>query len=269
MKRHNLSTGVRGIAGHLGLLRSLIARDVESRYRGTLLGLAWSIASPLMMLGTYTFLFGVVFRARWQGAGGMPEFILMLYCGLIAYGLLSETLMRAPVAVLAQPNLVKKVVFPLELLPLSQLGAAAVNAAVGLVLLLLFLIASGHGVRWTALLLPFVVVPFVMFVAGIAWMLAAVGVFFRDIVHLISLFLTMMLALSPVFYPVSAAPPVVQPLMQLNPLTFPIEALRDVLIVGTPPPIGPWALYSTAAAGVALTGLWVFQQTRSAFADVV
>jgi lipopolysaccharide transport system permease protein len=269
MKRHDLSSGVRGVTGHLGLLRALIARDIEARYRGTALGLTWSILSPLMMLAVYTFLFGVVFRARWQGGGGMIDFILMLHCGLITYGLFSETLMRAPGAVVSQPNFVKKVVFPLELLPLSQLGAATFNAAVGLILLLIFLVVTGHGLPWTSVLVPALVLPFVMIVAGLAWLVAALGVFFRDIAHLINLFLTMMLSLSPVFYPVSATPAIVQPLMHVNPLTFPIEELRRVLLIGDVPSLAHWAIYWAMAVVTALLGLWVFQYTRSAFADVV
>jgi lipopolysaccharide transport system permease protein len=199
----------------------------------------------------------------------MSEFILMLYSGLITYALFSETLLRAPMAVVSQPNFVKKVVFPLELLPLSQLGAAAFNAGIGVLLLFVFLLVTGRGMSWTALLLPGVMLPFALMVAGLAWMLAALGVFFRDIAQLINLFLTMMLSLSPVFYPVSATPEVVRPLMYANPVTLPIEALRDILIRGVPPALVPWSIYCGVSIVAALGGLWVFQRTRSAFADVV
>lgn len=269
MKRYSVASGFRAVADHRGLLRALTQREVEVRYRGTVLGLMWAVVYPLTMLAVYTFLFGVIFKARWPGTADLPDFVLMLYCGLVTYSIVSETLTRAPVAVLSQPNYVKKVVFPLELLPLSHLGAALVNAAIGFGLLVVFVLVQKHSLSPSGLTVPLVVAPLALLVAGLAWFLSAIGVFFRDIGQVINVVMTMLLSLSPVFYPVSAAPEFVQRLIYLNPLTYPIEEVRRVLVLGYWPQWDMWALYTVIAALIAASGLWVFQNTRAAFADVV
>ena len=269
MIRPTLASGIRTLAGNHGLLRALTRREVEVRYRGTIFGMAWAVFHPLTMLAVYTFLFGVVFRARWPGTADLPDFVLMLYCGLITYGIVNETLTRAPMAISSQPNYVKKVVFPLELLPLSHLGAALVNAAIGFVLLLLFVVAQKHTLQPASVMLPLVLVPLAIMVAGVAWLLAALGVFFRDIGQIITVAMTMLLSFSPVFYPVSAAPEFVRRVIYLNPLTYPIEEVRRVLILGYWPDWSAWLVYTAAAVVIAAGGLWVFQNTRPAFADVV
>ena len=269
MKRHNVRSAVRTLVGNHGLLRALTRREVEVRYRGTVLGVLWAVLYPLTMLAVYTFLFGLVFRARWPGTTDLPDFVLMLYCGLITYGIASETLTRAPIAISSQPNYVKKVVFPLELLPLSHLGAALVNAAIGFVLLMLFVIVRKHTLEPTGVAIPLVLAPLALMVAGVAWFLAALGVFFRDIGQIINVVMTMLLSFSPVFYPVSAAPEFMRQIIYLNPLTYPIEEVRRVLVLGYWPDWSAWLLYSVAAVVIAASGLWVFQNARPAFADVV
>lgn len=257
------------MADNHGLLRALTRREVEVRYRGTLLGVMWAVANPLTMLAIYTFLFGVIFKARWPGRADLPDFVLMLYCGLVTFTIFSETLTRAPMAVFSQPNYVKKVVFPLELLPLSHLGAALVNAGISFVLLVIFVLVQHHTVAITALAIPLIVAPMALTLAGLAWFLSAIGVFFRDIGQLINIAMTMLMTLSPVFYPVSAAPDLVQSVIYLNPLTYPIEEVRRVLIMGLWPDWWTWSAYTAASAVIAVAGLWVFQNTRPAFADVV
>lgn len=269
MKRHALTSGVRSLVDNQGLLRALTRREVELRYRGTVLGMAWAILYPLTMLAVYTFLFGLVFSARWPGTSNLPDFVLMLYCGLITYGIVNETLTRAPSAISSQPNYVKKVVFPLELLPLSHLGAALVNATIGFALLVLFIIVKKHALEPTGITVPLVLAPLTLMIAGVAWSVAALGVFFRDIGQVMNVAMTMLMSFSPVFYPVSAAPVFVRRFMYLNPLTYPIEEVRRVLVLGYWPDWNAWLLYTGAAVVIALAGLWVFQNTRSAFADVV
>ena len=269
MRRHNVLSGVRSVVANRGLLGSLTRRDIELRYRGTVLGILWAVVYPLTMLAIYTFLFGIVFKARWPGLDQLPDFVLMLYCGLLTFNLVSETLTRAPSAVLSQPNYVKKVVFPLELLPLSQLGAALFNASVGFALLILFVLVDKHSIAASGVALPVIIAPLAVMLAGLSWSLAALGVFFRDISQIIGVLMTMAMVVSPVFYPVSSAPARMQSLIYLNPLTYPIEALRQALVLGEWPEPGTWLLYSIVACGAAVGGLWLFQRTRSAFADVV
>lgn len=269
MDKFSVTSGIRSLYANRSLLRSLVIRDIETRYRGTMLGFLWAVVYPLMMLTVYAFVFGGVFNARWGGSGDMKDFVLMLYCGLIVHGLFSETLTRSPTAVLSNPSYVKKVVFPLELLPFSHLASALFNALVGLGLLCIFLLIQQHGIPVTALLVPLVLSPLLLLTAGLAWFLAAIGVFFRDVGQMIGVVMSVLLFLSPVFYPVSSTPSVAQKLIYMNPLTFPIEELRAVLILGNQPHWLHWLAYFGVAIMVAVAGLWIFQKSRPAFADVI
>ena len=264
-----LASGLQGLHRHRALLYSLARRDIETRYRGTTLGFIWAVLQPLMMLAVYAFVFGGIFQSRWGAQGGMQDFVQMLYCGLIIHGLFSDTLSRSPSAVLANPSYVKKVVFPLEQLPVCQLASALFNAVVSLVLLGLLILIQHHSLPATALLVPIVLAPLLLLTAGLAWLLAAVGVFFRDVGQVINIAMAVLLFLSPVFYPASAAPAMARQLIYLNPLTYPMEALRAVLVQGVQPNWLYWWAYSGAATLTGLAGLWFFQRTRPAFADVI
>lgn len=269
MIRFSLTSGFRSLYANRGLLRALVIRDIQTRYRGTMLGFVWALVYPLMMLAVYAFVFGGVFNARWGSGGGIKDFVQMLYCGLIVHGVFSDTLSRSPTAVLANPNYVKKVVFPLELLPVSHLAAAVFNALIGLCLLCLFLLIQHHTLPVTALLAPLVFVPLLVLTAGLAWFLATIGVFFRDVGQMIGVIMSVLLFLSPVFYPASSVPALAQKLIYLNPLTYPIEELRAVLILDAQLDWLYWLAYTGVAILIAVAGLWVFQKTRPAFADVI
>lgn len=268
MKKYSITSGLQSAYANRSLLRALIIRDIEVRYRGTVLGFLWAVIYPLMMLSVYAFVFGGVFNARW-GGGGMRDFVLMLYCGLIVHAVFSETLTRSPSAILANPSYVKKVVFPLELLPLSHLVSAVFNSLIGLGLLCIFLLIQRQSIPLTALYVPLVFIPLLSFTAGLAWFLAALGVFFRDVGQMIGVVMSVLLFLSPVFYPASSAPALAQKFICLNPLTYPMEELRAVLILGNQPNWSHWLTYSGVSVVVAMAGLWVFQKTRPAFADVI
>lgn len=269
MNKFSITSGIRSLYTNRSLLRSLVIRDIETRYRGTMLGFLWAVIYPLMMLAVYAFVFGGVFNARWGGSGDMKDFVLMLYCGLIVHGLFSETLTRSPTAVLSNPSYVKKVVFPLELLPFTHLVSAMFNVLVGLGLLCVFLLIQNHTIPLTVLLVPFVLAPLLLLTIGLAWFLAAIGVFFRDVGQMIGVAMSVLLFLSPIFYPASSTPALAQKLIYLNPLTFPIEELRAVLILGNQPHWLHWLAYSGIAVVVAVAGLWIFQKSRPAFADVI
>jgi lipopolysaccharide transport system permease protein len=264
-----LASGLGGLRSHRALLYSLARRDVETRYRGTTLGFLWAVLQPLMMLAVYAFVFGGIFHSRWDAQGNMQDFVQMLYCGLIVHGIFSDTLTRSPTAVLANPSYVKKVVFPLEQLPVCQLASAIFNGVVSLLLLCLLILIQRHFLPATVLLVPVVLAPLLFLTMGLAWLLAAIGVFFRDIGQVINIAMAVLLFLSPVFYPATAAPLLVRQLIYLNPLTYPMEALRSVLVLGVQPNWVQWLAYSVASVLVALAGLWFFQRSRPAFADVI
>lgn len=259
---------------HRALILQMARREVVGRYRGSALGLAWSFFNPVLMLAVYTFVFSVVFNARWGdavsgAAQSRTEFAIVLFVGMIVHGLFSEVLNRAPGLVLANQNFVKRVVFPLEILPVVSLVAALFHSLVSLlVLLAAFLVFNGH-VYWTALVAPLVLLPLVVLTLGLAWILCSLGVFLRDVGQTIGLATTVLMFLAPVFYPIQALPPAFRPWMMANPLTFIIEQMRDVLVWGRLPYWTGLAWYSLAAATVAWLGFAWFQKTRKGFADVL
>ena len=261
-----------GIWHNRQLLRALIWRDIQGRYRGSVLGLAWSFVNPLILLVLYTFVFTVVFKARW-GAASVGEdrthFAQMLFVGMVVHGIVAEVLQRAPAQIVSQPNYVKKVVFPLEILPLVAVGSALAHALAGLIVLVLaFLTLRGH-VPLTAALLPIVWVPLLLMVSGAAWLLASIGVFVRDTGQLMVMVSTVLLFASPIFYPLSALPVALQPYLALNPLAWVIEQSRAVLVVGVLPDWQGLAIWTALSACIAAAGFALFQKTRQGFADVL
>jgi len=251
------------------LLKNLVIREIQSRYRGTVLGFAWLIVYPLLMMGVYSFVFGGVFKSRWMNQGSMVEFVIMLFCGLIVFTIFSEVANRAPNMIIGNPNYVKKVVFPLELLPLVSLGAAVFNALISFAILCLLILIVNFEIPRTAALAPLILLPLLLITAGVSWGLAALGVFFRDLSQMVGIVTSMMLFLSPVFFAVSSAPEAARWLLNFNPLTYPIEEMRHVLILGQYPNWGHLGMYFVSALAVAWAGLWVFQRSRPAFADVL
>lgn len=258
------------IGRHRTLLWQLVAREVAGRYRGSAAGLLWSFFNPLLMLTVYTFVFSVVFRMRWEGAGDSRiDFAMLVFAGMIVHGLFAECVNRAPTLVLGSPNLVKKVVFPLEILTWAAIGSALFHAAVSTVVLLAFVAVARHALPWTVILFPLVLAPFVLFTAGVTWWLASLGVYVRDVAQVTGVATTVLLFLSPVFFPVSALPEGYRLLFHLNPLTFVIEQAREVLIWGRLPHWPGLALYALLGLAAAWAGLYWFQRTRRGFADVL
>lgn len=259
-----------GLWGLRSLIRQMLGRDVAGRYRGSALGVLWSLFTPLLMLAIYTWVFGTVFSARWAEQGTtVPEFAILLFAGLIVFSIFAEVVSRAPSLILTNVNYVKKVVFPLEILPVVALGSALFHAGVSLIVLVAFMLAFMGGVPLTALLLPLVLAPLVLFTLGVGWFLASLGVYFRDVAQMLGPAITALMFLSPIFYPASALPEWMRPWLFLNPLTLPIEHSRDVLIWGRLPDFAALSLYAVIATAVAALGFLWFERTRKGFADVL
>lgn len=249
------------------LLGQLVKRDVLLRYRGALFGVLWIFLSPLLMLAIFAFVFGHIFQARWpEQPAGMP-FWLMLYAGLIVFNIFGETVSRAPTTVRSYPSYVKKIIFPVEILPLVPLGAGLVHAAFNLAI---FTAALAWFGRLSAdlLLFPLLIAPALLLAMGLAWFLAAWGVFIKDMSQIVPLFVQMLLFLSPVFYPVSAVPLVLRPLYEYNPLGVVIEAVRAA-VLGQPVPWASWAIALVAGILAALLGMAFFNHARDEFADAL
>jgi lipopolysaccharide transport system permease protein len=254
-----------------GLVAQFTWREIEGRYRGSILGLVWTFVQPLTLLVTYTLVFGGVFQARWPEARGqgLTDFALALFCGLVAYNLLSECVTRAPGLIVAVPNYVRKVVFPLEVLPLSVLGSALFHAGASLAVLLLAVVLTGGALHWTLLLVPLVSLPLIFFGLGAAWFLAGLGVYLRDVSYLIGLLMQVLLFATPIFYPPSVLPAGVRALLRVNPLVDVVENLRRVVLWGRPPEWGALGLWLLASGAVLLLGHAWFMQTKRGFPDVL
>lgn len=252
------------------LILASAKREIVGRYRGSVLGLLWSFFNPIFMLAVYTFVFSVVFKARWSvGSESKTEFALVLFAGLIVFNLFAECINRAPALILANPNYVKKVVFPLETLTFVSLLSALYHALISLsVWLAAYVILFGvpHA---SVLYLPFVVMPFALFILGLSWILASLGVYLRDVSQFIGVITSVLMFLSPIFYPISALPESYQHLLYLNPLTPVIEMVRDVLYWGKMPDFLLLALYWLVTGIIAWLGFAWFQKTRKGFADVL
>lgn len=254
--------------------RELIAasakREVLGRYRGSVLGILWSFFNPLFMLAVYTFVFSEIFKARWNASSeSKMEFALVLFAGLMIFNLFSECINRAPSLILSNVNYVKKVVFPLEILPAVTLLSALFHVLLSLgVWLLAYLIFFGLP-HVTVLYLPLIVLPFMLFIMGLSWALASLGVFLRDVSQFIGVVTTVLMFLSPIFYPATALPETYRHLLYLNPLTPVIELTRDVLFWGKAPNFTMLSLCWLATTIVAWLGFAWFQKTRKGFADVL
>lgn len=267
----NLSAFVRQLWAERDLVRQFTRREVEGRYRSSALGLAWSFINPLVLLVVYTFVFGVVFKQRWAGveSAGLAQFGLVLFAGMIAYGIFSECAGRAPGLIVGTPNYVKRVVFPLELLPLSVLGSALFHAAMSLTMLIAVHLALGGQVYWTWLLIPVVLLPICCLSLGLLWILSSLGVFVRDLSYTVALVVQVLFFLTPIFYPVQSIPEAYRGVIYLNPLASGVEGIRMALFAGA---ITNWpALAWSGVAGLALMvfGYAWFMKTRRAFGDVI
>lgn len=256
---------------HRALVRALVAREIVGRYKGSVLGVVWSFLTPLLMVLVFTFVFGEIFQARWAGSAhsGGIDFASALFTGLLAYQFLSECLSRAPNLIVANANYVKKVVFPLEILPVVSVIAAVFHLLVAYAILIGLILASHWTLGPTALLAPLVLLPYIALTLGLSWAISALGVYLRDIGQLIQPALTALLFLSPVFYPLSSVPAALQPVYLANPVTYVSETLRGVLLHQTLPDPLTWLVFTGLSLLVAWLGLSLFQTTRKGFADVI
>ncbi|MGE0822993.1 MAG: ABC transporter permease [Candidatus Binatia bacterium] len=245
-------------------------REVIARYRGSMLGILWSVLLPLCTLAIYTFVFGVVMKVRWGAEPhGEGEAALIFFAGLIVHGLFAECVNRAPGVILANVNYVKKVIFPLEILPWVNMGTTLFHSTMSCGVLLLFAVALHGNIPWTAVTLPLILFPLVLVTMGISWVLASLGVFLRDIGQTIGLVNMALLFLSPILYPISNVPESLQPFLFLSPLTFIVEQTRGALLWGQVPEWRGLVIYCGCGVLVAWGGLLWFQRTRRGFADVL
>ena len=255
---------------HWSLIKRLTSREIESRYRGSLLGMLWAILTPLLMLAVYTYVFSTVFQARWGELGPhRSQFAVVLFSGLVLFNLFSESVSRAPSLMLSNVSYIKKVLFPLEVLPCVVLLVALFNAMTSLLIMAFFYGALFGVPPWSAVLLPLVFLPLLALTLGLTWFLAAVGVYLRDTGQFVGILILMLLFLSPVFYPLSAVPESYRRVLGLSPITMVLEDSKQLLFVGEVPSVANALVLLVSSLVICWLGYCFFMKTKKGFADVI
>lgn len=258
------------VPDYASLLWQFARRDITGRYRGSMIGFGWAVLNPLLLLAIYTFVFSIVLQLRWDGpVADRVDFALVIYAGMIVHGFFAECLTRAPSLILDNRNLVKRVVFPLEVLPWTVLVVAAFHFAVGVILIAAVALAKSGTLPLSALSLPVIVLPLALAALGFVYAFSALGVYLRDLGQLVGFIAMMLLFMSPVFYPVSAVPPAWRWIIAINPIATFIEETRGALLFGVWPRSVPLAAMWCVGLATASLGFFWFQRTRKGFADVL
>lgn len=254
---------------HYELIRMMVNRDVSARYRGSFMGMGWAVLQPLMMLLLYTFVFSLVLKVKFGVHSSPYTFALYLFCGMLPWLAISDAIGRATTVVGDHTNLVKKVVFPLEVLPTIPVVSALVSQLIGTGVFMVGMIALDKPLHWTIALLPLLVLPQLLFSMGIAWLVASIGVFIRDLGQAIGLMLTTWMFLTPIFYPADAIPDRFQWVLALNPLAVLVHLYRDIFLEGRlPDALTYLGLLAFAGLIFGLGFMW-FEKTKRSFADVL
>lgn len=253
------------------IISQLTLRESTGKYKGSIIGLGWSLFHPILMLSVYTFVFSVIFKSRWAASASQNQFdyAIIMFVGIIIHGVLSDVLNKASTLITSNVNYVKKVVFPLEILPIISMGSALFHACVSLGVLLIACLLVNGKLYATILILPIIIIPFLLLVLGLAWIVASLGVFIRDTSQTISIITLVMLFLAPVFYSAEVVPEKYQFLLKFNPLTFIIEQARNVIIFGKLPNWNGLFIYSLISLVIFWIGYAWFQKTKKGFADVI
>lgn len=258
------------ISNTVELVYQLARREVSARYKGSVLGIFWSFVNPLLMLCVYTLFFSVILKVRWGDAPqSRSEFAMLLFVGLMMHGFIAECINRAPGLVVGNVNYVKKVVFPIGILPMVSICSALFHWAISMVVLALALLVLGYGLPPTFPLIFVVMLPLILYALGLSWILSVLGVFLRDINQVVGVFSQVLLFLSPVFFPLSNIPMEYRGVFMANPLTALIEQGRSVVIAGQLPDWGIWSTQLLASLVFCLLGFSFFRRAKGGFADVL
>lgn len=265
-----LATLIISIWSNRRLIHQLSKREVAARYRGSIAGFGWSLINPLVMLAVYTFVFSVVFQVRWGAStDSKGAFAVVLFVGIIVHGIVAECVNRAPTLIPSNAGYVKRVVFPLEILPVVAMGPALFHAAMSLIVLICANLYLTGSIPVTAIAFPLIILPMVIGTLGVSWFFSALGVYIRDVGQVTVILMTVLLFLSPAFYPIESLPEEYRKLLYLNPLTYVIEGARDVLLWGRWPHWPSIFWQTILSVVVAWLGYWSFQRMRPGFADVI
>jgi lipopolysaccharide transport system permease protein len=261
--------GALRIYRHRVLIWNFVKRDLLARYKGSAVGLFWSVIHPLVMLGLYTFVFATVMKVRVGAGEGTDSFALYLFCGLLPWNAFAEGLGRSTGVILEHGNLIKRVIFPSEILPVYPVIAGIVNELIGFGILLCVLLVTGHPMRPVILILPAILLLQFALTTGLAWLIAGTTVFIRDLGQIVGVMLTLWLFLTPIFYPPAMVPQGMRVLLTLNPMYIVVEAYRSLILRGQVPAWWSLAVLALIALAVNWLGYRVFARMQPAFADVL
>lgn len=251
------------------LIFSFARRDLVGRYKGSALGIAWAVLTPVVMIAIFTFIFAGIFGARFGASDSHWDYAIYLFCGLLPWSMFQESVQQSANTIVAHANLVKRVVFPLETLPAAQAFAALGNQLFATVALLIAILVIRQNLQLTALWLPLLLIPQLLFALGAAWLIASLGVFLRDIAQGITLLLMAWMYLTPIIYPESIVPPRFRWFINVNPFTPLVRSYRNIFLDGLAPDWRGLAYFSAIALVVFVFGYWWFARTRKNFADVI
>lgn len=253
----------------LYVYRQWLLRELRMRYRASAIGGGWLILQPMVHILLFTLVFYEFFKVRWPiGDGSAMEYGLQVFIGLSLYTFVADVINRAPASVWSYPYLVTKVRFPVEMLPVVQVGAAALQLILALLITVPFMLWRG-GANWGVIFLPVYLLPLLLYVLGLGWFLGSLSVYLRDIAHLAPSVSSLLLFLTPIFYPASMVPDALRWMIDLNPLAWAAEASRSVLLNGTAAPWDGWTVHLLVSSAFAVAGWAFFQRIKPGFADVL
>jgi lipopolysaccharide transport system permease protein len=266
----SLKSLVQSVRKNRELILQMTKRNLIGKYKGSIFGLLWSFLNPLILLSIYTFAFSVVFKAKWGLAEeGILDFALILFASLTVFNLFGEILKDSPTLILSQPNYVKKVIFPLEILPVVNLLTALVHTCISILIFIIFFGFAHKSIPWTLVFLPIIFLPLLLISLGLSFFLASMGVFLRDIGYFMTHIITILLFTSPVFFPLDRIPPMFQKILFLNPVAYILEEARAIMVFGKIPDWKILSIYTLVGFILTILGFWWFQKTRKGFADVL
>ncbi|WP_233532381.1 ABC transporter permease [Paenibacillus alkalitolerans] len=255
---------------HRELIKQITIRDIISRYKGSYLGIFWSFLNPLFMLAVYTFVFSEIFKSKWNtGSGSKIEFALIIFAGLAVYNIFSEVTTRSPGLIVGNANYVKKVVFPLEILPISILFSSLIHCMISISVLIASIFLFLGEFHWTMIYFPITLAPLLLYALGLGWFLAALGVYLRDIGQIVGIAVQALMMLSPIFYPITNIPDYLKTFFSINPFTYIVEDARNIFIFGQTPDWISLAINTAVGLLVVLLSYIWFQKLKGGFADVI
>lgn len=251
------------------LIFSFARRDLAGRYKGSALGIAWAVLTPIVMIAIFTFIFAGIFGARFGSSDSHWDYALYLFCGLLPWSMFQESVQQSSNTIVANANLVKRVVFPLETLPAAQAFAALGNQLFATIALLIGIVVIRQNLQLTALWLPVLLIPQLLLTLGAAWLIASLGVFLRDIAQGVTLLLMAWMYLTPIIYPEAIVPERFRTFINVNPFTTLVRSYRNIFLDGVAPDWRGLAYFTAIALFFFVFGYWWFARTRKNFADVI